>query len=72
MSNWHKYRKRPCIIGAFQLNANMNLGDLGSMDSGDYVLQLYDGTLHSMSETDFPLKYVETLDTAILEGDDWN
>jgi len=68
-----KYRKKTTVVGAMQPSVEYDLGDLGTLTSADYLLMLEDGSLQTLDETTFELKYEETSDSAVLENnDDWD
>lgn len=68
-----KYRKKTTVVGAMQPSAEYDLGELGTLTSSDYLLMLEDGSLQTLDETTFELKYEETSDSAALENnDDWD
>lgn len=74
MATYKKYQKKPTVVGALQITAASagNYGDLGTLASGDWMLYLSDGTVHSMMDAQFQLNYDQAGDTALLTGSDWS
>lgn len=67
-----KYSKNPVIVDAFMILTTTDMGELGVLVSGDYVLRLADSSLHTMDNATFTTKYTQTVDTATLTGTDWD
>ena len=67
-----KYQKRPTVVTAYQANTTDDFGVLGNLVCTDWIIKLYDGTLHTMNNTGFPLLYVATNENSVETGTDWD
>ena len=67
-----KYKKVTVIVSAGQASEDIYYGSLGTLASGDYLLNLADGTLTTMVSVDFEAKYTLTSDAKPLTGTDWD
>lgn len=67
-----KYIKKTVIVEAFQSGSEKDWGFLGNLVTTDWVIQLHDGTFHTLSDAVFTAKYAEANPSATLTGDDWD
>lgn len=72
MAVFKKYQKKPTIVGAMQAETPGDYGVLGSLVTTDWIIRAASGTLLTMDNATFVLKYQEASDTATLTGDDYD
>lgn len=67
-----RYQKKPTVVEAFQSGSQQNLGALGSLITNDWIIKSVEGTLTTLSNTDFTEKFNPAPASAELTGDDVN
>ena len=72
MAEWAKYQKISTVVGVSTMVGTIDMGSLGTLVSGDKLINLADGSLHTMDASSFALKYTAAADTATLTGDQWD
>lgn len=67
-----RYQKKATIVEAIQMITDRDLGVLGTVNSNDWMIVTADGSLHSMTSSDFSSKYTTAAASATLTGDQWD
>jgi hypothetical protein len=67
-----KYQKIPTVVTAYQAHTTNDFGVLGNLVCTDWIIKLYDGTLHTMDNSTFGTKYASTNDNTTETGTDWD
>ena len=64
------FQKKPTIVEAVQAGLQGSFGILGALVTEDWILKSVAGTLTTMSNTEFGIKYSPAPSSASLTGDD--
>lgn len=72
MATWGTYQKHTVVVGATTAGVAADYGALGNLVTDDYILQLADSTLHTLSSNDFNSKYTVVSASTPLTGSDWS
>lgn len=72
MAVFKKYVKKKVVVAAKQVQAPGDYGVLGNLISGDWILNLANGNLVTMDNTNFQDKYILTNETEEIQGTDWD
>ena len=69
-----KYSKNPTVVAVTAITNDNDgfYGVLGNLVSGDKILAGFDGTLTTMNNANFALKYSTAADSATLTGNDYD
>lgn len=69
-----KYQKKPTVVGVTEITTSSagSYGLLGNLVSGDVILTMADGALHTTTASLISLNWDLANDNTTLTGTDWN